>query len=156
MLALKTILHATDFSEPSRSAFDLACHLANDHGAKLILLHVVEPPTELLPLDAGTMVPNEMMEEMGRALDRVRPSDPDLDIVIERRVEQGEPATLILTVAEECEADMIVLATHGRTGLRRLLLGSVAEHVLREAPCPVVTLRKPVPAKEKADGIAMV
>jgi len=67
---------------------------------------------------------------------------PD-DIRAERRFARGDPAEQILRVANEIHADLIVMGTHGRTGLERLLMGSVAEQVLRQAPCPVLTVRNP-------------
>jgi universal stress protein A len=66
-------------------------------------------------------------------------------------VAEGDPAEMILRVAEEVHADLIVMGTHGRTGLSRLLMGSVAEQVVRRAPCPVLTMKAPFPA-EQAEG----
>jgi nucleotide-binding universal stress UspA family protein len=71
---------------------------------------------------------------------------PDASVRLEHRLEQGNAAETILRVAHEEKCDLIVMATHGRTGLVRLLLGSVAEQVLRQAPCPVLTLGAPAPA----------
>lgn len=140
MPSIRTILHPTDFSEPSAYAFDLACALARGSGAGLILLHVDAPPAAvghavLLPLLT------EHQHELKKELDRLMPN-PSLKT--ERRFEQGDPATEILRVAQETHADLIVMGTHGRTGLDRLLMGSVAEQVVRRAPCPVVTVKIPI------------
>ena len=69
------------------------------------------------------------------------PTDPQL--ALDRRMEEGDPASMIVRVATETGADLIVMGTHGRTGLRHLLMGSVAEYVVRKATCPVLTLRTP-------------
>jgi nucleotide-binding universal stress UspA family protein len=91
-------------------------------------------------------------EEMAGELNRLRA--PDARVRVEHRLEEGDTATQILRVAQETGCDMIVLGTHGRTGLGRLLMGSVAEQVLRMAPCPVLTVRAPFPASESAGGPA--
>jgi nucleotide-binding universal stress UspA family protein len=72
----------------------------------------------------------------------------------ERRLEEGDPVEAILRVAEEIGADLIVMGTHGRTGLSRLFMGSVAEQVLRRAPCPVLTLKSPFAATVAAPAEA--
>ena len=70
---------------------------------------------------------------------------PSFNVPIEHRLEEGDPTTEILRVAEEAKSDLIVMNTHGRTGVGRLVLGSVAEHVLRKAPCPVLIVRVTLP-----------
>lgn len=139
MLQLKTILHPTDFSPQSEHAFHLACSLARDHGGSVLLLHVQEPP----PVAEGGMVPlpppMQTREQLDEALAGIRPTDPQVKVA--RRVEEGLAANTILAVAEETKCDLIVLGTHGRTGLSRLLMGSVAEQVVRKAPCPVLTVK---------------
>lgn len=150
MLAIRTILFPTDFSEPSRTAFDLACALARDYGAELVVAHVVPPP---LPLGSGgvPMVPAVADDADLRArLEAVRPADPR--VAVRHRLVVGHPLAMdseaegILAVTAEEKADLIVMGTHGRSGLSRLLMGSVAEHVLRKAPCPVLTMKCPSPA----------
>jgi nucleotide-binding universal stress UspA family protein len=142
MLPIQTILHPTDFSDRSDYAFRLACSLARDHGAHLIVLHVAEPP---LPLYAeGAMIPpvSEDPVKLGqKKLGMIRA--PDAKVAIDHRLTEGEAAPEIVRVARETKADLIVMGTHGRTGLGRLLVGSVAEEVLRKAPCPVLTTRMP-------------
>jgi nucleotide-binding universal stress UspA family protein len=148
MLPYRTILHATDFSACSRAAFRLACALARDFGARLIVLHVQPPPVAtvetgylILPVDATR---DELMQQL-RGL---RPDDPS--VAVEYRLAEGEPAATILRVALDTRSDLVVLGTHGRHGLPRLLLGSVAEDVLRRAQCPVVTIKEP--PHESKDG----
>ena len=72
---------------------------------------------------------------------------------MDTRVHEGDPATQIVRVAQETRCDLIVLGTHGRTGLGRLLMGSVAEQVLRKAPCPVLTVKTPFPETSSAPGV---
>jgi len=138
MLPIHTILHPTDFSEHSRQAFELACALARDYGARLVLLHVAVP---LEVVGEGVLVPilldnqTELKEKLhGLAA-------PHGNLRVEHRFERGDAATEILQVAQKVRADLIVMGTHGRTGLGRLLMGSVAEQVVRRAPCPVLTVK---------------
>jgi nucleotide-binding universal stress UspA family protein len=138
MLPIRTILHATDFSDSSNYALEAARALARDYHAHLIALHVEPPPTMVytdgfIPPDLGRR------DEFARAeLERL-----PLPEEAERRFEEGDPADAIVRAAEETHADLLVLGTHGRTGLGRLLMGSVAEKVMRKAPCPVLTVRTP-------------
>ena len=141
MLPIKTILHPTDFSELSDSAFRLACSLARDHGGRVVVLHVYPPPEVLGEVVAEP--PDAGREELRRVLERVRPTGPG--VPVEHRLEQGEAAETIVRLAREYGCDLIVMGTHGRTGLRRLLMGSVAEEVMRAAPCPVLTINTPFP-----------
>lgn len=140
MLALKTILHPTDFSPRSEYAFRLACSLARDHGAKVIVLHVVIPPPAVsygeMILDNDTVAQVDQLWETLRQI-----KSPDPAVTLEHRLEEGFPATEIVRVATEAGCDMIVLGTHGRTGVGRLLMGSVAEQVVRQASCPVLTVK---------------
>jgi nucleotide-binding universal stress UspA family protein len=151
MLPIKTILHPTDFSEPSGHAFRLACSLARDYGARLVVTHIVPIPVYGTP-EMGPMVPAPgiVEEEMRQALEAVQPSDPA--IAVEHRLALGDAAGEIVSLAREVKADLIVMGTHGRSGVGRLLLGSVAEAVLRRAPCPVLTLKMPVPPVASAPG----
>jgi nucleotide-binding universal stress UspA family protein len=144
MLPIQTIIHPTDFSARSSYAFQVACSLARDHGARLIVLHVMPVPL----VQEKRLYREEMAEELNRL------GTPDAQVRVEHRLEEGDAATQILQVAQETSCDLIVLGTHGRTGLRRLLMGSVAEEVLRMASCPVLTVRAPFPPSEPASGPA--
>jgi nucleotide-binding universal stress UspA family protein len=143
MLPIRTILHPTDFSDRSAAALQLACALARDYGARLIVLHVTELPT--VAYGEGVVPPNpeELRAAAQEQLDRLQV--PHGNVRAERRLEQGDAVTEILRVAQEAHADLIVLGTHGRTGLGRLLMGSVAEQVVRRAACPVLTVKTPLP-----------
>jgi nucleotide-binding universal stress UspA family protein len=88
--------------------------------------------------------PQEVRDELQKQLDSVKPSAPGL--TVERHLVAGNEADEILRLASELKCDLVVMGTHGRTGLRRLLLGSVAESVMRKAPCAVLTVRAPASA----------
>jgi nucleotide-binding universal stress UspA family protein len=139
---IKTILHPTDFSAASRYALELAYSLARDHGARVVLLNVVEPPfygsEPLMPI---TTLPDLRSEAENWFATLPTPKE---DIETMQVIAEGDPVREILRVATEEHADFIVLGTHGRTGFQRLLMGSVAENVIRKAMCPVVAVKTPV------------
>jgi nucleotide-binding universal stress UspA family protein len=141
------ILYPTDFSAMGQAALDMATALARDRGAKLLIVHVEEPPVAYGggELYYGTEEPDR--EELQRMLVEVTPLDAS--VACEHRLLVGSPAGAIVQLAEKEDVDMIVMPTHGRTGLLRLLMGSVAEEVVRKAKCPVVTVKaaSAVPAK---------
>jgi nucleotide-binding universal stress UspA family protein len=146
MLPLGTILHPTDFSENSEFAFRLACALARDYKARLVLLHVIPPPVVIY---AGGPVPAETWPSVEEIKEKLHHLEEHAHRVrVESQVMEGDPVDTILRAAEETHSDVIVMGTHGRTALSRLLLGSVAESVLRKAPCPVLTA-KPLPTRKK-------
>jgi nucleotide-binding universal stress UspA family protein len=141
MLPIRIILHPTDFSERSDWAFRLACSLARDYGAHLLIVHVIPTPVTVVgdAVWAGPIAVD--MDEVKNKLLRLVGPDPTR---VERRLEEGDPANEILRLAREYHCDLIVMGTHGRRGLGRLLMGSVAEQVVRKAPCPVVTVKTPL------------
>jgi nucleotide-binding universal stress UspA family protein len=141
VLPIRTVLHPTDFSEPSRPTFELACAVARDYEATVLVLHVVPWPAVGVADGVKYELPTGRAEETETRLRALRPADPR--VRIDHRLERGEAAAEILRVAAEAKADLIVLGTHGRSGLSRLLMGSVAEDVLRKAPCPVLTVKTP-------------
>ena len=127
MMPVRTILHPTDFSDCSRGAFAIACSLARDYGARLVLLCVVEPSMAFG--DGAVSIPVQCdLNTFRGMLDEIKP--PDATIPVERKVLGGDPAREILRVAREDHCDLIVMGTHGRSGLGRLLMGSVAENVV--------------------------
>jgi nucleotide-binding universal stress UspA family protein len=149
MLSIHTILHPTDFSPPSGAAFQVACALARDYAARLVLLHV--KPPEMMYAGEGYVLPPDpeaVRKELQDELARLRP--PDLALRVERLLKEGDAVREILHAAKEVHADLIVLGTHGRTGVGRLLMGSVGEAVLRKAPCPVLTVKAPLPGIPEA------
>ncbi|MBI1831092.1 MAG: universal stress protein [Planctomycetes bacterium] len=148
MLPFKTIVFATDFSPASKVAFEVAGALARDYHARIIAVHVVEPVAVGFS-EAGAYVGPE--EDKGEAMKRLQAHRaPSPRVTIEYRMLEGDPATVIAETAEETDADLVVMGTSGRTGLTRFVMGSVAEDVLRRAPCPVLTVRAAVEVKAAA------
>jgi len=147
MLSIRTILHPTDFSELSLGAFQLACSLARDHGANIIVLHVYPPPLDRAEVLARGQ-PNGYEESLWEELEKIKSNDPAVSI--EYRLIEGFAADEIVRSARENSADLIVIGTHGRGGLRRAIMGSVAEGVLRGAWCPVLTVNAHVAAAKTA------
>jgi nucleotide-binding universal stress UspA family protein len=127
----------TDWSEPSNHAFRFAAVLARELDAQLVVLHVVP-----LPAVMYGPPPESYLEHLREELCCLTPSDPETRV--RHLVVEGDPAAMIVKAAGENQCDLIVMGTHGRTGLNRLLMGSVAEEVVRKAPCPVLTVKTPV------------
>ena len=155
MLPIHTILHPTDFSKPSEDAFRLAASLARDYGAQLIVYHVA-PPTTVYGHVAVKIEAEDFHARMWEEFRQLEQLDPriravDLKSDIE---EDGDAVAAILRKAEGTGCDLIVMGTHGRTGVGRLLMGSVAEQVLRRAPCPVLTVKSPLPEAHVAEEAA--
>jgi nucleotide-binding universal stress UspA family protein len=142
MLQFQTILHPTDFSQRSEYALRWACELARDHGARVILLHVWSPPLVPLAAEPAPVASQEFSTAEAEAeLARLNVPDPTIDV--KRRLEEGDAAAEIVRVARETKCDLIVIGTHGRTGLARLVMGSTAEAVIRRAPCSVLAVKEP-------------
>jgi nucleotide-binding universal stress UspA family protein len=148
VLPIRKILHATDYSEQARAAFDLACALARDFGAELVVCHVSPPP--IIASGEGVLVdfPTGEAEQMEGRLKHIQSDDPQVRVT--HQLLRGDAAKEILRLAGDTKADLIVMGTHGRSGIGRLVLGSVAEAVMRKAPCPVVTVKAPRPAEVPA------
>jgi nucleotide-binding universal stress UspA family protein len=149
MAQFRTILHPTDFSPGSAAALAAACHLARDSDARLVVLHAFGP---VVPVGAEGVIVSSDIDELRaiarRELDSIRP--PSSTVRVEKIIREGMSTQVILDTAAELKADLIVMGTHGRTGFRRLVLGSVTEDVLRRATCPVLTVKAPS-AKPAAD-----
>ncbi len=144
-MKVKRILAPVDFSDVSNQSLEAAVSLAEQLHAKIVVLHAVEPV-----YFAGTMfgpeinVPNLVEEQRSAAASAMK----DIVARLERKgigstglVETGSPYNVILRTAEERKCDLVVMGTHGRSGVSHLLLGSVAEKVVRAATCPVLTVR---------------
>jgi nucleotide-binding universal stress UspA family protein len=140
-MSTKKILFPTDFSTASDAGLEMAASLARDTGATLVIVHVEEPPAAYGGGELYYGMPEPDNTELLRMLYAVRPADPA--VLYEHRLVSGDPAAEIVRLAETEGADMIVMGPHGRTGLRRLLMGSVAEAVVRRAACPVLTVKHP-------------
>ncbi len=154
MTMVRQILCATDLSEASAAAWEEAQLLGRLSHAELLLLHVVAPivfPGEgYFPPQAYQEWVDAVHREAHDGMDRLLEKVTGPLLKVRSRVEQGTPAERILQVAREEGANLIVMGTHGRTGLPRLLLGSVADRVVRQATCPVIT----VPARPGAPAAA--
>jgi nucleotide-binding universal stress UspA family protein len=142
MLPIQTILHPTDFSQQADAAFSLACSLARDYDARIVVVHVVVPPRPIYG-DGMVLPPFQTPQEPLRAkLHELTRRESKTQV--EEQLLEGDPAMEILRLAEETKCDLVVMGTHGRTGLGRLLMGSVAEQVVRKAQCPVLTVKAPL------------
>ena len=136
----KTIVFPTDFSTASDAALEHAAALAKSTGASLLIVHVEEPPIAYGGGELYYGLPEPDPTRILAMLEDVKPKDAAVPFT--HRLTMGDPAGEIVRIAEDERAEMIVLGTHGRTGVTRLLMGSVAEVVVRRAPCPVLVYRE--------------
>jgi nucleotide-binding universal stress UspA family protein len=136
VIHIKKILYPTDFSSYSNQAYFHAIALAESHGASLTILYVYSPSQETPAGSSGGDA-----SYWRQQLEQIRPTNPE--IPVEHVFLEGDPAPEIINYAAGTSADLIVMGTHGRTGLERLLLGSVAEKVMREAQCSVLVVKLP-------------
>jgi nucleotide-binding universal stress UspA family protein len=151
MLPFKRILCPTDFSEPALTALKRAEELARHFAAELIVAHVIPPvPGPLTmadpPVASSFDVPlyqQELAVYAENLLKELVSHQVSQEVRTRDLVTTGEPAPEILRIAQQERADLIVIASHGLTGWRRLVFGSVAEKVVRQAPCPVLTIVAP-------------
>lgn len=143
---IRRIVCATDFSEASKRAYEYAVDLAAKLGAAVSVIHAYQIPAYTLP-DGMVEVPvevessvrerlNEQLQEFTRGIDTK-------GVSIDAHLLDGVPYVEITHAARELKADLVVIGTHGRTGLAHLLLGSVAERVVRTCEAPVLTIRGP-------------
>ncbi len=145
---IKKILVPIDFSDYSKSALKYAINFAKKFNAELYLIYVVEPiiyPPDFsmgqiaIPtLDLG--MDKRAFEELNKLAEKEIPKE----LIANTIVKTGKPFIEIIESAEEENIDLIIIATHGHTGMEHILFGSTAEKVVRKAPCPVLTLREPI------------
>ncbi len=137
-----TIVVATDFSDGSKRALEYASTSAKTTGAKLLIAHVRSIPD--LEDGEGMLHAGVDRDNDDALQSRLQSIEPDIDgVAFEHRLLRGNAAQEIIRLAKDENAALIVMGTHGRTGLMRLLMGSVAEEVVRQAPCPVLTIKIP-------------
>lgn len=147
MITLQRILMATDFSESSKEALNYSVYLARSLGSTLYLLHVFEPPFYSPTGVSITLRPEvdqwirDLRAEESKRLNLLTDEVRQQGAKVHPMFKEGTPFLEILKTAGEIPADLIVLGTHGRTGLTHFLMGSVAERVVRKAACPVFTVR---------------
>jgi len=142
MIHVKKILYPTDFSPYSNLAYFHAVALAEVHKASLTIIYVYVP---------GSGTETEDRRYWRNQLEQIRPANPA--IAVHHVFLEGDPASEIVRYAADASMDLIVMGTHGRTGLDRLLVGSVTEKVMRGAPCSVLAVKLPkgIPLSEKPD-----
>ena len=152
MIKVKKVLVSTDFSEAAHKAMPYAASLAEEYEAELHIVHVVEDSLyyaqfvyDGAPFDPTVLIEG-LVEDRKKKLAEVLKLVP-ASVKAKTHLRRGLVASEIIAAAKETDADVVVLATHGRTGLSHLIFGSVAERVVRECPCPVLTVR------EKAHGM---
>jgi universal stress protein A len=151
MFDVRKVLCPVELDESSLAALEYALDIAERNRATLYLLHVARTPAA--DMDAPVAIgPHPHWEREAQAwLEKAAGKRLDSKVAYEVIVRGGIPETVILEVAAELDPDLIVMATHGRTGLAHLILGSVAETVVREAACPVLTVKpKPIEARDSA------
>ena len=140
MVAVRTILHPTDFSASADEAFCVATALAASLKARVVVLHVSPRQGPMVAYGAARIQFRAEDERNRREAALRALQAPDPSVPVDHRLVEGETVTEILHAAEQFHPEMIVMGTRGRTGLERLALGSVADRVLRQAPCPVLTV----------------
>lgn len=151
MKNIQKILCPVDFSEPSHATLRSAVDLANHFSAEIILFHAISQidptPTPSYTLtntlmDQIPQIMHQMTQNAHRALKELADNTLGGQVSARQLVEIGDPATSIVNVADEEAVDLIIIATHGRSGIKGLFFGSVAEKVVRTAKCPVLTMRQ--------------
>jgi nucleotide-binding universal stress UspA family protein len=158
---IRRILVPVDFSAHSDRAVAYAIQLASEVGAALELLHVVEDPILSGAWSPECCAPaiaallGTIASDARTRLETVRASLAGRNVAVSSTVVTGQPAPSIVDYAVVGEFDLIVMGTHGRTGLSHALVGSVAERVSRRAPCPVLTIRDALPARPSVADVPL-
>lgn len=154
-MLIRSILLPTDFSECANYALSYAASLARQAHASIICVHVIEPVmpavgytglTEPLPI---TDITDQLEESAERELPKLGECEECEGLDIEEVITHGDAAAEIVRVAKERGVDLIVISSHGRTGLGRILFGSTAESVVRYAHCPVLVVKPPAESKDE-------
>jgi nucleotide-binding universal stress UspA family protein len=145
-IRVRLILVPLDFSKHADSVIEWAAHLAEEHQSSVVLLHAYHLPVEFqqvegayLPVDFWNSVKDEAKDQLSQYGERLR----ERGLPVEEITREGHPASVIEEEAERLGVDLIVIGSRGRSGLKHLLLGSIAERVVQKAPCPVLTVKSP-------------
>jgi universal stress protein A len=154
---IKRILFPTDFSHDNRVALKLASTLAAESHARLYIVHVHDiRNTSTATGEADLMVASALHEERREAWERLAKIAPSVPTVqYEHELLTGTPAVELLQFAQSMQIDLIVMSSHGRNGLRRLLMGSIAEGTMRKANCPVMVVKQPAGRREPKRNVVM-
>ncbi len=146
-IEVKRILVPLDFSSHSEAVIEWAAHLAEEHAAQILLLHAYHLPLEFQQLEGAYLPPDfwtNVKKEAQQTIERHAEALRKRGLTVETLVREGYAATVIEEEAERQHADLIVIGTRGLSGLKHLLLGSVAERVVQKSPCPVLTVKTEV------------
>lgn len=146
MKRIRHVLYASDFSAASRRALSTAISIAKSLDAKLTILYVLAPVVPMVPdryIDAVTLdqLDKQARQWSARQLNRLAARAKKAGVRVTSLLREGDPVDQIVRAGRSTQADLIVVGTHGRRGLQRFFLGSVAARVVAMAPCPVVTVR---------------
>ncbi len=156
-LTIKKILVPIDFSDYSKSALRYSVNFAKSFNASITLIYVVEPiiypPDFSMGQIAIPTVNTEWDERAKEELDKLAKNEIPAEVKVKTLIKTGKPFVEIIETAKEEDTDLIIIATHGHTGVEHILFGSTAEKVVRKAPCPVLTLREPVKGFNYKDEI---
>ena len=154
---IKRILFPTDFSHDNRVALKLASTLAAESHARLYIVHVHDiRNTSTAMGEAGFMMASALHEERREAWERLAKIAPTIPIVhYEHELLTGTPVVELLQFTQSMQIDLIVMSSHGRTGLRRLLMGSIAEGIMRKANCPVMVVKQSAGRREPKREVGM-
>ena len=145
-IEIRTILVPIDFSSHADAVLEWAAHLAKEHGSKLVLLHAYHLPVDFQQLEGAYLPPDfwtQVKADSAANLERSAATLRERGLSVETVVREGYPATAIEEEARARHADLVVIGTRGHSGLKHLLLGSIAERVVQQAPCPVLAVKTP-------------
>ncbi|MFZ1290847.1 MAG: universal stress protein [Melioribacteraceae bacterium] len=148
MDTITKILVPVDFSNYSKNALRYAVNFSKKFNSKIFLVYVVEPVIYPSDFSMGQVTfpvtDTELNERAKEELESLAKEEIGAEIPVETIIRTGKPFVEINETARELDIDLIIIATHGHTGMEHLLFGSTAEKVVRKAPCPVLTLREPI------------
>ena len=147
-LSIKKVLVPIDFSDYSKSALKYAVNFAKSFGADITLIYVVEPiiypPDFSMGQIAIPAVNTEWDQVAQEELTKLAKNEISSDVKVKTIIKTGKPFVEIIETASDENIDLIIISTHGHSGVEHILFGSTAEKVVRKAPCPVLTLREPI------------
>ena len=145
-IEVSKILVPVDFSDNTPAILEWAAHLAEEHDSSVILLHAYHLPVEFQQLEGAYLPPDfwsNVKSEADQTLSKFAEELRKAGIEVETVVREGYPASVIIDEATDQSVDLIVIGTHGLSGLKHLLLGSIAERVVQKAHCTVLTVKAP-------------